>query len=65
MHRFTGGWSFRRCSTRSDQILWHGGEANGAAYMDGFVGNPPFMGRCANLRRHAADAYRDWLYKSA
>ena len=38
-----------------------GGKVNGAAYMEGFVGNPPFMGQ-ARLSGELGASYRDWLF---
>jgi hypothetical protein len=37
-----------------------GGEANGAAFMEAFVGNPPFLGG-PNISVHHGAAYVDWL----
>ncbi|HXS18511.1 MAG TPA: type IIL restriction-modification enzyme MmeI, partial [Polyangiaceae bacterium] len=37
-----------------------GGKVNGAAMMDAFVGNPPFLGGSA-ISSNFGDAYRDWL----
>ncbi|PRP99389.1 N-6 DNA Methylase [Enhygromyxa salina] len=34
---------------------------SGAAYMEAFVGNPPFMGQ-SRISRELGDAYRDWLF---
>jgi hypothetical protein len=36
------------------------GKINGAAFMDGFVGNPPFMGGVL-ISAQFGDRYRDWL----
>jgi hypothetical protein len=36
-------------------------KVNGAAYMEGFVGNPPFMGQ-ARLSGELGASYRDWLF---
>ncbi|MCA9541204.1 MAG: N-6 DNA methylase, partial [Myxococcales bacterium] len=37
-----------------------GGGEVGVAWMDAFVGNPPFMGG-SSVSTHTAPAYRDWL----
>lgn len=37
-----------------------GGEAHGAAYMDGFVGNPPFAGK-NNITDASGPGYLEWL----
>jgi hypothetical protein len=37
-----------------------GGEVNGAAFMDSFVGNPPFMG-VVMIAEQMGDAYVPWL----
>lgn len=37
-----------------------GGETNGAAFMEAFVGNPPFMGG-SSVSLRLGDSYRDWL----
>jgi hypothetical protein len=38
-----------------------GGKVNGAAYMEAFVGNPPFMGQ-SRISGGLGEAYRDWLF---
>lgn len=43
---------------RADPLA--GGEQNGAAFMDAFVGNPPFMGG-GQLSSRFGESYRDWL----
>ncbi|HEX4334344.1 MAG TPA: DNA methyltransferase [Polyangiaceae bacterium] len=37
-----------------------GGRTNGAAYVDGFIGNPPFLGGM-RITTSFGDNYRDWL----
>ncbi len=37
-----------------------GGKTNGAAYVDAFVGNPPFLGG-SSISSNYGEAYRDWL----
>jgi hypothetical protein len=37
-----------------------GGRLNGTAWMDAFVGNPPFLGG-SSISTNFGDSYRDWL----
>ncbi len=37
-----------------------GGRRNGAAYVEAFIGNPPFMGG-SNISSNFGDSYLDWL----
>ena len=45
---------------RSDPL--DGGKLNGMAWMDAFVGNPPFMGQ-SQISSTFGGSYRDWLFK--
>jgi hypothetical protein len=47
------------CDDRPDPL--DGDKPNGAAWVDGFVGNPPFMGQGV-LRGALGNAYPDWLF---
>lgn len=38
-----------------------GGRLNGAAWMDAFVGNPPFLGQ-SQISANFGSEYRDWLF---
>jgi hypothetical protein len=38
-----------------------GGQLNGAAWMDAFVGNPPFLGQ-SQISSNFGGEYRDWLF---
>ncbi|MGF1467081.1 MAG: DNA methyltransferase [Sandaracinaceae bacterium] len=38
------------------------GKVNRAAFMDAFVGNPPFMGQASIVGTHG-ERYRDWLFE--
>jgi hypothetical protein len=46
------------CDERPDPL--DGDKPNGRAWVDGVVGNPPFMGG-SGVSSHFGNAYRDWL----